>query len=656
MTLNLLDWDEDLQTDSAEEYQALLNGLWRSQGFGLFFVQCSPFSGGKLIERIQTDLTDKKIAVLKFDQPITDGNVFKRIQTFLAEHNLVEILIVQGLENSLFDAEETKKRMGWSDEKANAHTWSEVPPVLINLNQQRERFRDSFPICFIFLLPQYAIRYLIHRAPDFFDWRSGLINYASDAETLAQESERILDTSDYTAYTTWSEEERTTRVFAIQTLIDEPKTIIDTRARLYFEQGLLFTTARDFPASVTCFDKAVILKPDFHYALNNKGSSLYVLGQYEVAIAAFDQALAIQPGDYAALYNKGIALRSLGQHEAAIAAYDQALAIKPDAHEVLNSKGITLENLGQYEAAVACYDAALTIDPDNCEVLNNKGVALAHLAQYKSALACFNAVLTINPNFLEALYHKGNALLELGQYEDAVICLNEILIIKPNEYKALISRGIAYLMIKDKERAKADFDRANHISGHSLMTAVMSSMADLIGVKGEEAEYVCLSNFIQAISSPDLLSQAQEQSSQPQSASSKIQQIKTTQNLAQTLGIDPSKNLYQLEPGSDDPVAQLRDIKIAALLLQLRRAIEQGKYTRAIDACSQILEIKPDDHSMLYNKACCYGLQGDVENAIDCLQKAIALDPKYRTMAKTDTDFDPVRHGSRFRALVEGDS
>ena len=45
-----------------------------------------------------------------------------------------------------------------------------------------------------------------------------------------------------------------------------------------------------------------------------------------------------------------------------------------------------------------------------------------------------------------------------------------------------------------------------------------------------------------------------------------------------------------------------------------------------------------------------------MENAIDYLQEAIALDPKYRTIAKTDTDFDPIRHDERFRALVEGES
>ena len=140
----------------------------------------------------------------------------------MAEHKPVEVLFIQGFENSLFDAKETKKRLGWSTEKIETYTWRDVPPVLINLNQQRERFRDSFDTCLVFLLPQYAFEYTVHRAPDFFDWRSGLFDYASNLETLAQESERILDEADYEAYCGWSPEERKARLFEIQTLIDDP--------------------------------------------------------------------------------------------------------------------------------------------------------------------------------------------------------------------------------------------------------------------------------------------------------------------------------------------------------------------------------------------------------------------------------------------------
>ncbi|MBI4781570.1 MAG: tetratricopeptide repeat protein [Oscillatoriophycideae cyanobacterium NC_groundwater_1537_Pr4_S-0.65um_50_18] len=46
-----------------------------------------------------------------------------------------------------------------------------------------------------------------------------------------------------------------------------------------------------------------------------------------------------------------------------------------------------------------------------------------------------------------------------------------------------------------------------------------------------------------------------------------------------------------------------------------------------------------EDTGAYYNKACCYGLQGNVERSIASLQRAIDLDPKYQETAQTDTDF-----------------
>lgn len=456
MTLNLLDWDEDLQTDSAEEYQALLNGLRRSQGFGLFFVQCSPFSGGKLIERLQADLTDKKIAILKFDKPIADGNVFKRIQTFLTDHNPVEILIIQGLENSLFDAEETKKRLGWSDKKASAYTWREVPPVLINLNQQRERFRDSFPICFIFLLPQYAINYLVHRAPDFFDWRSGFINYSSDIQTLAQECWCVLAESNYISYQDWywSYRERQARVFTIQALADELRAYPIAYAWLCFEQGLVFSADMDYLAAVRCFDKAITLKPNFHEAFYNKGVLLELLGRYEEAILAYDQSLKIKPDKSIALVSKELLMERKSHYD----------IIKPDlyrpffeestSHNSPYEKLNSLDYLDSHKSIIAAYDAALSVESDKYEVWDNKGYALATQGHFDEAIACFDKATAINPQYTNAIYNKAYAVSKLGNLDEALVLLKKAIALDP-KYRAIAKTDTDFDSIRHDARFRA---------------------------------------------------------------------------------------------------------------------------------------------------------------------------------------------------------
>ncbi|BAZ70092.1 TPR repeat-containing protein [Fischerella sp. NIES-4106] len=78
-----------------------------------------------------------------------------------------------------------------------------------------------------------------------------------------------------------------------------------------------------------------------------------------------------------------------------------------------------------------------------------------------------------------------------------------------------------------------------------------------------------------------------------------------------------------------------------------------GRYEEAIASYDQAVEIKPDDHQAWYNKACCYALQRNIEQAIEYLREAINLNPEYREMAKTDSDFDGIREDERFQELIQ---
>jgi tetratricopeptide (TPR) repeat protein len=63
------------------------------------------------------------------------------------------------------------------------------------------------------------------------------------------------------------------------------------------------------------------------------------------------------------------------------------------------------------------------------------------------------------------------------------------------------------------------------------------------------------------------------------------------------------------------------------------------------------LEIQPDCDGAFYNKACCYALQSQIDQAIQNLEQAINLNPdEWREMAKTDSDFDSIRSHPQFQA------
>jgi len=162
-----------------EVYKALLRSLKRRRGFGIVFVQCSPAEAKRVIKQIEQDLPEKRTAVLRLTEPI--NNLYDLVES-RSDCNVLNILFIQGLEESL----EPYIKPGYGGE-GDYYNIDTVPAILSHLNQRREIFRDHFKnICFVFVLPAFAVKYIIRRAPDFFDWGAGVFDFSvGETEVIA---------------------------------------------------------------------------------------------------------------------------------------------------------------------------------------------------------------------------------------------------------------------------------------------------------------------------------------------------------------------------------------------------------------------------------------------------------------------------------------
>lgn len=80
------------------------------------------------------------------------------------------------------------------------------------------------------------------------------------------------------------------------------------------------------------------------------------------------------------------------------------------------------------------------------------------------------------------------------------------------------------------------------------------------------------------------------------------------------------------------------------------------RYDEAIAAFDRALQLDPDFAGPHYGKACCYAAQQKGELAIEHLHRAVQLDPAtYRDLARSEPDFDALRHSDLFTWLLSDD-
>jgi len=82
-------------------------------------------------------------------------------------------------------------------------------------------------------------------------------------------------------------------------------------------------------------------------------------------------------------------------------------------------------------------------------------------------------------------------------------------------------------------------------------------------------------------------------------------------------------------------------------------ATNAGRLDEAWSFFEKAVGQRPNDASILYARASVRGLQGNVEGAAAELKKSVALDPKFRFQAASDSDFDKVRDEAAFIDIIE---
>jgi tetratricopeptide (TPR) repeat protein len=79
---------------------------------------------------------------------------------------------------------------------------------------------------------------------------------------------------------------------------------------------------------------------------------------------------------------------------------------------------------------------------------------------------------------------------------------------------------------------------------------------------------------------------------------------------------------------------------------------EKGEYVEAADRGRVLVEAHAEYPALFYNLACVESLAGRPADAIEHLRRSIELSERSRELAKSDSDFDPIRDEPEFKELI----
>lgn len=140
-------------------------------------------------------------------------------------------------------------------------------------------------------------------------------------------------------------------------LLPEPNHPI--AAQLWYRCGVMLRVQKLHKQSLTSYDRAIELQPDYAEAVSGRSVLLALMGRHKQAKQESDRALALLPQSPQILNNSGIVLMSARKYSLALGQFQAVLAQDPDFERAWYNCALALVRLGRWTDAMERLDRSL---------------------------------------------------------------------------------------------------------------------------------------------------------------------------------------------------------------------------------------------------------------------------------------------------------
>jgi len=222
---------------------------------------------------------------------------------------------------------------------------------------------------------------------------------------------------------------------------------------IYIQKANIYSKRDQHERAIEELQKALTFTDDYADVYNLLGMEYLFMDNLELAKHNFIKCLEVDIEDQSALYNVVYCFEFLDQQKEAIAYLKEYIEKNPYSEIAWHQKGRLSYGIKDYENALRSFDYATLIDEEFIGAFMEKGKSLEKLKRYEEAIEAFQRTIDLEDPTSYALLRIGKCHEKLGNKAEAIKYYNKTVHEDPLLDKGWIAITDFYIRLKNYQKA-----------------------------------------------------------------------------------------------------------------------------------------------------------------------------------------------------------
>jgi tetratricopeptide (TPR) repeat protein len=222
---------------------------------------------------------------------------------------------------------------------------------------------------------------------------------------------------------------------------------------IYIQKANIYSKRDQHEKAIEELQKALTFTDDYADVYNLLGMEYLFMDNLELAKYNFIKCLEVDIEDQSALYNVVYCFEFLDQQKEAIAYLKEYIEKNPYSEIAWHQQGRLSYGIKDYENALRSFDYATLIDEEFIGAFMEKGKSLEKLKRYEEAIEAFQRTIDLEDPTSYALLRVGKCHEKLGNKAEAIKYYNKTVHEDPLLDKGWIAITDFYIRLKNYQKA-----------------------------------------------------------------------------------------------------------------------------------------------------------------------------------------------------------